>query len=59
MTKQSREVLRMELQISELIRIVANLNDRLKYLEDIEAGRMHFNLHRPPDDHRIGAVQKA
>lgn len=30
-----KEVLRMEMQIGELIRIVANLNERLKELEDI------------------------
>lgn len=29
-----KEVLRMEMQISELIRIVANLNERLKDIED-------------------------
>lgn len=31
-----KEVLRMELQIGELIRIVANLNERLKELEDVK-----------------------
>lgn len=31
-----KEVLRMELQIGELIRIVANLNERLNELEDVK-----------------------
>ena len=34
MTKVEKEVVRMELQISELIRVVANLNERLKRMED-------------------------
>lgn len=34
MTKVEKEVVRMELQISELIRVVANLNERLKRVED-------------------------
>ena len=34
MTKIEKEVVRMELQISELIRVVANLNERLKRVED-------------------------
>lgn len=34
MNKLEKEVLRMEMQVSELIRIVANLNERLKNLED-------------------------
>ncbi len=34
LTKIEKEVLRMELQISELIRVVANLNERLKRVED-------------------------
>jgi hypothetical protein len=34
MTKLEKEVVRMELQISELIRVVAYLNERLKKIED-------------------------
>ena len=34
LTKIEKEVVRMELQISELIRVVANLNERLKRVED-------------------------
>ncbi len=34
-----KEVLRMELQIGELIRMVANLNERLMKLEDSEKGK--------------------
>ena len=34
MTKLEKEVIRMELQISELIRIVAHLNERLKKFEE-------------------------
>ena len=44
MTKQ-RDILRMELQITELIRIVANLNDRLKKLEEIEKDRQYLHLY--------------
>lgn len=45
MTKQQQEMLRMELQISELIRIVANLNDRLKKLEEMERDRQYLHFH--------------
>ena len=34
MINVEKEVLRMEMQVSELIRMVANLNERLKDLED-------------------------
>jgi hypothetical protein len=34
MSKLEKEVVRMELQISELIRVVAYLNERLKKIED-------------------------
>ena len=34
MINLGKEVLRMEMQVSELIRMVANLNERLKNLED-------------------------
>lgn len=44
MTKQY-DYLRMELQITELIRIVANLNDRLKKLEQIEQDRQYLHFH--------------
>lgn len=46
MTKVNHEMLRMELQISELIRIVANLNDRLKTLEEIENDKAYLQLHK-------------
>lgn len=45
----SREVLRMELQVSELIRMVANLNERLKQLEDIEDEGVCFSIYYPPE----------
>lgn len=45
-----KEVLRMELQMSELIRIAANLNERLKVLEDRAASNLNFQ--------RIGAKKK-
>lgn len=48
--KLNQDVLRMELQISELIRIVANLNDRLRYLEEIEADKFYINIQRPPEE---------
>lgn len=34
MINLEKELLRMEMQVSELIRMVANLNERLKNLED-------------------------
>lgn len=34
-----QQVLRMELQIGELIRIVATLNDRLKEVEEVKTRR--------------------
>lgn len=49
MNQLNREVLRMELQISELIRIVANLNERLKKLEDIGDEGMCFSVPRYPE----------
>lgn len=45
MNKTNHEILRMELQISELIRIVANLNDRLKALEEIGKDKAYLHLH--------------
>lgn len=36
MTKLEKDVLRMELQIGELIRIVANLNERLQGIEEVK-----------------------
>jgi hypothetical protein len=39
MTKLEKEVVRMELQISELIRVVAYLNERLKEIEDNNTGK--------------------
>lgn len=42
MSKLEKEVLRMELQVSELIRIVANLNERLKNIEDTEKARSYI-----------------
>ncbi|QUW24105.1 hypothetical protein JSQ81_15425 [Sporosarcina sp. Marseille-Q4063] len=39
MTKLEKEIVRMELQISELIRVVANLNERLKRVEDKSTGK--------------------
>lgn len=50
MMKLNQDVLRMELQISELIRIVANLNDRLRYLEEIEADKFYINIQRPREE---------
>jgi len=35
-----KEVLRMELQVGELIRIVANLNERLRTIEDNNVTRV-------------------
>lgn len=49
MDQLNREILRMELQISELIRIVANLNERLKKLEDIGDEGMYFSVPRYPE----------
>ncbi|WP_168157276.1 hypothetical protein [Sporosarcina ureilytica] len=46
MHRINKEVLRMELQISELIRMVANLNERLKELEEVEKSRMYLKMHR-------------
>ena len=36
MDNVKNEVLRMELQVGELIRIVANLNERLAKIEDVK-----------------------
>lgn len=36
MSDVKQEVLRMELQVGELIRIVANMNERLNKIEDKE-----------------------
>lgn len=41
MIKLEKEILRMERQVSELIRMLANLNERLKGLED-EKELNHF-----------------
>lgn len=45
-----KEVIRMELQIGELIRIVANLNERLKELEDTKS-RKSYIQQIPFDSH--------
>ncbi len=39
MSDVKQEVLRMELQVGELIRLVANLNERLSKVEDNEKHR--------------------
>lgn len=40
MSTLEKDVLRMELQIGELIRIVANLNERLRAIEDNHDNRV-------------------
>jgi len=42
MTKIEKEVLRMEMQVSELIRMVANLNERIKEIEDRKQLHRHI-----------------
>ena len=42
MTKLEKEVLRMEMQVSELIRMVANLNERIKEIEDKKQLKRHI-----------------
>ncbi|MCZ2258683.1 hypothetical protein [Sporosarcina sp. G11-34] len=42
MTKLEKEVLRMEMQVSELIRMVANLNERIKEIEDKKQLNRHI-----------------
>lgn len=42
MQRINKEVIRMELQISELIRMVANLNERLNELEEIQGYKMYL-----------------
>ncbi|MDS9472253.1 hypothetical protein [Sporosarcina pasteurii] len=49
MHRINKEILRMELQISELIRMVANLNERLRELEDVQERRMYLKMHRSFD----------
>lgn len=46
MEKLQREVLRMELQMTELIRMVANLNERIKYLEQSKNENVYFTIKR-------------
>lgn len=58
MTKLNRDVLRMELQISELIRMVANLNDRLRNLEEIEVEKFYMSLQQVPEEHRKNPKEK-
>lgn len=42
MIKLEKEVLRMEMQVSELIRMVANLNERIKEIEDKKQLKRHI-----------------
>ncbi|MCZ2257556.1 hypothetical protein [Sporosarcina sp. G11-34] len=56
MTLQSKEAMRMELQIEQLIRIVASLNERIIQLEDESHHKKVFFIKSGPDweeDERI------
>lgn len=55
MKVKNQEVLRMELQVGELIRIVANLNERVKRLED---QIKHTQLRRIKQRGRILHIKK-
>ncbi|MFD1203825.1 MULTISPECIES: hypothetical protein [Sporosarcina] len=46
MLERNKEMIRMELQIGQLIRIVATMNERIKELEDLEKSRKVVSLHR-------------
>ena len=48
MTAHDRDVKRLELQIGQLISIVANQNKRLNRIEDIERKRNFGNVHIIP-----------
>lgn len=48
-----KDVKRMELQIVQLISIVANLNDRLNRFEEIERKRRILAFHKRPLPERV------
>ncbi len=48
MNQELKEKDRMELQIEQLITIVANLNERLNRLEDLERARQRHGFQKVP-----------
>lgn len=48
MTKLEKDVLRMEVQVGELIRIVANLNRQIQQLEEVNKKARHRRKMRMP-----------
>lgn len=52
MSKLEKEVMRMELQIEELIRIVGSLNERIRQMEDVK-NKERIPIRRPPRSHLV------
>lgn len=53
MTTLEKDVKRMEMQIGQLISIVANQNKRLNRIEDLERTRKFGNMHIIPLAERV------
>ncbi len=48
MPDKDKQIYRLELQVSELIRLVANLNERLQAVEQHTCRKRFFKVERPP-----------
>ena len=53
MSLLEKDVIRMELQIGQLIRIVANQNERLNRLEETEKTQKVMAIHKRPLTERV------
>lgn len=53
MSTLEKDVKRMELQMGQLISIVANLNERLNRFEDLERKKKIVAMHRRPLAERV------
>lgn len=54
MSNQEKQIYRLELQLAELIRLVANLQERLKVIEQYAITKRTFKIERPPKSRMTG-----
>lgn len=53
MSNEEKQIYRLELQVSELIRLVANLHERLQKVEQHTCTVRYFKVDKPPKDRII------
>ncbi|GEN81761.1 hypothetical protein SLU01_00730 [Sporosarcina luteola] len=53
MENVERKIIRLELQVGELIRILAHLNERIKNIEEKERDGKIISIHKRQATHRI------